>query len=186
MLSLAVAPTGAVSATVQHSHAHTARACANADAGALSTPLGRVRIAVVCLVNQQRTLHRLPPLRADGRLDHSAQGWSNAMVRLGLFTHGANFTQRLDAVGYFWSDAGENIATGFTTPRQVVDAWMASTGHCENILSPDFADVGTGVSTIPLGEYLPATWTQDFGLWMGHRQPSHNSAAARGCPYRVS
>lgn len=107
------------------------------------------------------------------------------MVTSATFTHGSDFSARLTAVGYVWSSAGENIATGFATPRQVVRAWMGSPGHCRNILDPTFADVGTGVNSHRLGRYAPSTWTQDFGLWMGHRNPSRNYAPQRGCPYRV-
>lgn len=108
------------------------------------------------------------------------------MVRIGQFTHGTSFWSRISDVGYPWSDVGENIAAGFETPRDVVAAWMASTGHCENILSPTFADVGIGLNSSRLGPYRPATWTEDFALRMGHQAPSHNNAPARGCPYRVS
>jgi uncharacterized protein YkwD len=107
------------------------------------------------------------------------------MVTNGIFTHGTDFAARITATGYNWTSAGENIATGFQTPRQVVSAWMASPGHCRNILDPTFADVGTGVSSHRLAQYGPSTWTQDFGLWMGHSNPSGNYGPQRGCPYQV-
>ena len=71
------------------------------------------------------------------------------------------------------------------TPRQVVDGWMASAGHCENILNPTYRDVGTGVNRHAVGGYAsgPATWTQDFALPMGSRAPSRNSGPAHHCPY---
>jgi uncharacterized protein YkwD len=106
------------------------------------------------------------------------------MVRDESFSHGADFASRISAVGFSWSRAGENIASGFETPAAVVHAWMGSTGHCENILSPSFADVGTGVSRRGIaGAGSAGTWTQDFALPMGHRAPSGNSGPASGCPY---
>ena len=69
------------------------------------------------------------------------------------------------------------LATGFATPQQVVTAWMASPGHCRNILDPQYASVGTdGVSSLPVLSAAsgPATWTQDFGLTMTQNDPSHN------------
>ena len=102
-----------------------------------------------------------------------------------MFSHGLNFAGRISATGYDWSAAGENIATGFRTPREVVSGWMASTGHCQNILDPTYDNVGTGVSSRRLGRYGSSTWTQDFGLWMGHAAPSGNYGPARGCPYRI-
>jgi uncharacterized protein YkwD len=158
--------------------------CAGADVSASAAPVATMRSAVVCLVNQQRAARHLPALHASPRLTSSAQLWTNTMVRTANFTHGQNFSSRIDATGYFWSTAGENIATGFATPRDVVTAWMGSLDHCQNILNPNFGDVGTGVNSQALGQYSASTWTQDFGLWMGRRAPSHNYGPQRGCPYR--
>jgi uncharacterized protein YkwD len=144
-----------------------------------------MRGAVLCLINQQRTTRGLPALHSSGRLDRSAQLWTNIMVTTASLTHGINFAARITAVGYLWTSAGENIATGYRTPRDVVKAWMASRDHCFNILDPSYADVGTGLNTHPLGQYGPATWTQDFGLWLGHAAPSHDYGPQRGCPYRI-
>ena len=107
------------------------------------------------------------------------------MVADGEFSHGSSFSSRISAVGFIWSTVGENIATGFPTPRDVVNAWMGSTGHCQNILSPSFADVGTGIGAKPVRGFAGglATWTQDFGLPMGHDAPSDNTGASAGCPY---
>lgn len=143
-----------------------------------------IQAAVVCLINRQRAHHHLPGLHENARLNRSAQGWTNTMVRDRGFTHGGNFSARISAVGFNWSMVGENIAAGFPTPAAVVGAWMASAGHCRNILSPSFADVGTGVSQGSVaGAGGPGTWTQDFGLPMGSHPPSGNSGPANGCPY---
>jgi uncharacterized protein YkwD len=165
--------------------AASAQGCANANTPISAASHRGLQRTVVCLVNRQRTERRLPRLHASRRLDRSAQGWTNSMVRSDSFTHGANFAARITAVGFVWSMAGENIATGFSTPAQVVRGWMASTGHCQNILSPSFADVGTGVSDrgIPGFSSGGGTWTQDFGLPMGHHAPSSNTGPASGCPY---
>lgn len=144
-----------------------------------------MRAAVVCLINQERAAHGLPALRVDDRLNNSAQAWSNRMVAMHRFTHGANFARRISAAGFRWSAAGENIATGYMTPRQVVDGWMGSTGHCENILNPTYRDVGTGVDRHAISGYGtgPGTWTQDFALPMGKSAPSRNWGPANRCPY---
>jgi uncharacterized protein YkwD len=141
-----------------------------------------MQAAVVCLINQQRTSRGLPAFTASSKLDRSAQGWTSQLVSHHEFTHGADFADRISATGFHWSQAGENIATGYPTPTSVVAGWMASTGHCENILDPAFRYVGTGVS--PGATVLsPGTWTQDFGLLMGQRPPSVDGAPAAGCPY---
>jgi uncharacterized protein YkwD len=142
--------------------------------------------AVVCLINQQRRARGLPALRQSRLLNRSAQGWTNKMVAHSYFSHGADFGARISSVGFNWSNVGENIATGFGTPAGVVRAWMASTGHCQNILSPTFRYVGTGLSGRAIAGHSshPGTWTQDFGLGMGERRASGNWSPAVGCPYR--
>jgi uncharacterized protein YkwD len=153
-----------------------ARPCANANTPTTSASQETMRTAVVCLINQQRTSRGLPALKTSQRLNRSAQEWTNAMVSSGGFDHGDDFSARITAVGFRWSAAGENIATGFQTPSQVVTGWMGSPGHCRNILDPDYASVGTGVVDRVVGpDHLgKATWTQDFGTTMGTRDPSDN------------
>lgn len=186
-VTLAVVPAASAS-TARHRHHRRARAasgCANVNATVADTSAETLRAAVVCLINQQRTARRLPALRASHLLDRSAQGWTNAMVSSDVFSHGTNFAGRISAAGYDWRAAGENIATGFQTPAGVVRAWMASTGHCENILNPTYGNVGTGVSNRPVSGWASGagTWTQDFALSMYKSPPSANWGPAEGCPY---
>jgi uncharacterized protein YkwD len=159
--------------------------CGHANSPITVTSRHDLQKAVVCLINRQRAQRRLPPLHTNQRLNRSAQGWTNTMVSRAAFTHGRDFSARISAAGFNWSMAGENIAIGYTTPAQVVSGWMASSGHCQNILSPSFADVGTGVSTRSSDGSASSggSWTEDFGLPMGAHAPSNNSGPAHGCPY---
>ena len=106
------------------------------------------------------------------------------MVAGDIFNH-HRVRRRLAAAGVKFRIAGENIATGQRTPQQVVSAWMGSLDHCQNILSPVYTQVGTGISLLPVLGYAtgPSTWTQDFALPVGQRAPSENWAPADGCPY---
>jgi uncharacterized protein YkwD len=162
-----------------------AAACANTSSTATAGNLGAMRTAVLCLVNQARTTRGLPALAQDGRLDRSAQRWTATMVATGQFTHGSDFAARISATGFAWSTAGENIATGFPTPARVVAGWMASLGHCRNILEPGFGAIGIGMVARPTGAYArgPATWTQDFALPIGTAAPSGNTGPQSSCPY---
>lgn len=188
---LLLGATASASTSQRHRHVirhrrQVRRPCANANVPATSASVQAMRAAVVCLVNQQRAMRGLSGLRTSAQLNDSAQNWTNVMVASDNFTHGLNFAARISAVGYNWQWAGENIATGYLTPRQVVSAWMASKDHCRNILDPHFRDVGTGESPRPVSRWAsgPATWTQDFGLLMSSSPPSGNSRPANGCPYR--
>ena len=64
------------------------------------------------------------------------------------------------ASGYPYGWWGENVAFGYTTGDSVMVAWMNSTGHRANILSPDYRDIGIGCA-YSAGHV--AYWTQDFG-----------------------
>lgn len=176
---------GAVLASVLPSSAAAAGSCAHANTPVGAASSRQIKAAVVCLINQQRVQRGLPKLHANRKLNHSAQHWTNTMVRRQEFTHGLRFWTRISAVGYDWSSTGENIAVGYTTPSSVVKAWMDSRDHCRNILTPSFAQVGTGVLNQGIGLDGAATWTQDFGLLMGHRAPSHRSGPMNGCPYVI-
>jgi uncharacterized protein YkwD len=144
-----------------------------------------MREAVLCLVNEQRGAHGLPPLHASARLTRSAQSWSNEMVTRDTFGHGSDFAARISDAGYHWAAAGENIATGFSTAGAVMTAWMADAGHCQNILNPSFRDLGVGINRHPVrgAASSAATWTQDFGRSIFRSPPSRNSGPANGCPY---
>jgi uncharacterized protein YkwD len=186
LCALVLAAPAVVPATASaRRHTRSTHACQNTDTPVRRAPVHAMRAAVLCLVNQQRAARGLPGLHASPLLNRSAQGWSDSMVRGDFFSHGSNFAARIDAVGFRWSSAGENIATGFRTPRRVVNAWMHSTGHCQNILNPTFRDVGTGVDAAGVKAYggTPGTWTQDFALPMGQRALSGNWTPAHGCPH---
>jgi uncharacterized protein YkwD len=157
--------------------------CAHANTTILHADQSQLQRAVVCLINRQRADHHLPVLSASPKLDRSAQRWTNAMVSDEQFSHGTAFMDRISAVGFDWTNAGENIATGYKTPASVVSAWMASPGHCANILNPLYREVGTGVMNrmIHGTSNVNGTWTQDFGRLMSQRALSQNFGPARAC-----
>ncbi|AFM02522.1 Cysteine-rich secretory protein family [Bernardetia litoralis DSM 6794] len=62
---------------------------------------------------------------------------------------------RMERQGYDWRAYGENIAKGYTNEQAVVEGWIESEGHCRNIMSANFEEMGVGKE----GEY----WTQVFG-----------------------
>jgi uncharacterized protein YkwD len=63
--------------------------------------------------------------------------------------------------------AGENLAFNWGTPQQMFDAWMASTGHRENILRPQFTSIGIGcVAYSTRNIHAAATRTSDIGGYL--------------------
>lgn len=103
---------------------------------------------VVALVNEHRVAAGCPPLAIDARLVAAAQGHSEDMASNDFFSHtgsdGSLPWDRMEAEGYRWSRAAENIAAGYPTPEQVVAAWMNSAGHRDNILNCALVDTGVG------------------------------------------
>jgi uncharacterized protein YkwD len=179
--------TGAISAR-SHRRRHRAQAtrvCPNANTSAVSASTQAMGAAVLCLVNKERATHGLPRLRASTELTRSAQAWSDEMVASGAFGHAPDFEARISNEGYDWAAVGENIATGFPTPRAVVTAWMADVGHCQNILTPLYRDLGVGINRQPVvgAATGPATWTQDFGLRAFQSPAASDWRPATGCPY---
>lgn len=86
------------------------------------------------------------------------------MGRTGEFSHtgrgGSNFITRSKAAGYARPSA-ENIAWGYRSAEDVVDAWMRSPGHRENILNCRSKTVGVGAVYSQSGAPY---YTQDFGF----------------------
>ncbi len=70
------------------------------------------------------------------------------------YSAGMTFTERIDTEKYDWGMAGENVAFNYATSELVMKAWLASSGHCKNIMNPKFTELGLGKA----GAY----WTQVF------------------------
>ncbi|MHB1483799.1 MAG: CAP domain-containing protein [Saccharofermentanales bacterium] len=118
---------------------------------------------VVSLVNKERTSRGLTQLSVSNKLNSIATIKSNEMVDLKYFDHtsptyGSPFDM-LKQFGISYRTAGENIACGQTTPKQVMDCWMDSEGHRANILNPDFKQLGVGIAKNTTGIYY---WVEMF------------------------
>jgi uncharacterized protein YkwD len=125
---------------------------------------------VVSLVNQRRSeggvcggpaFGASAPLSVDSALRCAARNHSLDMATRDFFDHenpdGEAPEDRITRAGFEWSAIGENIAQGQPTPAEVMDDWMASTGHCANILDPRFEFIGVGYYG------SGSLWTQTFG-----------------------
>lgn len=87
------------------------------------------------------------PVTWVGTLRLSTDIHAEDMANNNFFSHqgtDASFVDdRATRVGYDFEKVGENLAAGFETPEQTVDAWLASSdGHCENLMDPSFDNIG--------------------------------------------
>jgi uncharacterized protein YkwD len=135
---------------------------------------GDVGERVIELVNVARSKGRkcgsvryaaAPPLTEAPELSKAARRHARDMARRNFFEHdGSDGSQPKDRVlraGYEPRLTGENIALGPETAEEAVAGWLASPGHCENIMEPRFRHIGVGVATgRGRGKIY---WVQDFG-----------------------
>lgn len=100
------------------------------------------------------------PLTMNGPLRCAARIHSLDMFERGFFNHtnpdNLDPFDRMELAGYDYSYAGENIAQGYRSAADVMTGWMNSDGHCRNIMSPNFTEIGVGM-------YEGFNWTQTFG-----------------------
>ncbi|NBD08754.1 MULTISPECIES: CAP domain-containing protein [Corallococcus] len=130
---------------------------------------------VLTLINQRRAAGAtcggvakpaVGALTLDTKLRCASRKHSKDMGTNNFFDHtgsdGSSPWQRMASAGYSYRTAAENIAAGYGTAQAVVDGWMASTGHCNNIMNGALKQTGIGYFNAPSSTYR-AYWTQDFG-----------------------
>lgn len=84
------------------------------------------------------------PVQYNCPINGAAKKHSLDMANNNFFSHygsdGLRVGDRITETGYQWSVAGENIAAGYDDVKTVMDGWLDSPGHCENIMDPRFTE----------------------------------------------
>jgi uncharacterized protein YkwD len=128
-----------------------------------SSPSAPVQQQVLYLVNQNRRRGGCGGLTLDRRLIEAANEHAADMARHDYFAHesrnGDRAGDRVRETGYHWRRYGENIARGADSPWEVVDGWMHSPEHRENIMDCQLHEMGIGLALD--GDHTPY-WVQDF------------------------
>ncbi len=112
------------------------------------------RVGVVENTNYERILAGVDSLSRNPKLDQAAEIKLEDMHLRGYFDHydsdgGMGVEYLVDEVSYENIVAGENLAWGhYTSDSHVVEAWMNSPGHRENILRPQFREIGVAVKLV--------------------------------------
>jgi uncharacterized protein YkwD len=154
-----------------------AEACAFADAQPGEASQADLSQATLCLLNEERAAAGLAPLRASAPLATTAQRYAEYMVSDAHFAHqdesGHNVVYRVletdPSLADRWLVIGENLGWGtytLATPRAMVDGWMNSPTHRDNILYPTYDEVGVGISSgapVAGGRDGALTYTTVFG-----------------------
>lgn len=113
---------------------------------------------VVTLVNKERSKQGLKPLTHRADLKNVAHKKAQDMINSNYFSHNSpNYGSPFDMLktfGISYQTAGENIAKGQKTPETVMNSWMNSTGHRQNILNSQYDTIGVG--------FYHGAWVQMF------------------------
>ncbi|MCJ7737640.1 MAG: CAP domain-containing protein [Anaerolineae bacterium] len=151
---------------------------------------------VIDLVNSERTQRGLPPLKQVSSLTEAARYHATDMDQDNYFRHNSydsiqsglvfvcGWSQRIES---YYSSApwlGENIGLGSSLPEDIVNDWMKSQDHRDNILNTEYREMGVGYR---LNETTGmAFWVQDFGQRPGHFPVIINNEAAETNSRNVS
>ncbi|HVE59681.1 MAG TPA: CAP domain-containing protein [Pyrinomonadaceae bacterium] len=136
----------------------------NSEDGANALNLERL---VFALINKKRTENNLQPLLWSEQAAQAARLHSKNMSLYNFFSHigldGKRVDGRADLVGLKnWRMIGENIAynRGYGSPiERVIESWMNSSGHRENLLNKNWRETGVGINVTKDGTYY---FTQVF------------------------
>lgn len=127
-----------------------------------------VRAEMLRSTNDARREAKRPPLRLEPRLAQCAQRYADLMLARSHYGHtgpdGDSVRERAEAAGYTAYQAlGENLAEGQWTVAEVMDGWLHSPAHRENLLSAVFTEVGFGVAYGRNDVGWQVLWVQCFG-----------------------
>lgn len=126
------------------------------------------------LVNQARATPRAcgsrhyaaaAPVALSDELSVAALSHAQAMARTGTFDHvdddGHTPSDRVRQTHYRARMVGENIAAGMGTVDEAFADWLASPGHCENLMEARFTHLGLAFAT-NLQRDPAVYWTLDL------------------------
>lgn len=112
-----------------------------------------------------KTFAAAPALAWNSKLEAAARAHNQDMLDHNFFDHtgsdGSSPWDRFKRQGYALGYGGENIAKGQPNVQAVMSAWLKSPGHCENIMSPNFTEIGVA-ALFPTASPNSPFWTMDL------------------------
>ncbi len=105
------------------------------------------------------------PVALDNTLRVAALAHATDIAARGSVSHhgsdGSTPGDRVTRAGYAWQPVGENVAAGQLTAKEVVAGWLASPGHCINIMDPNFKQMSVAY-VVNSKQALGIYWAQVF------------------------
>ena len=106
------------------------------------------------------------PLAWNATLASTAELYSRDMANHNFFDHqdrdGRMPGDRAELAGYVGQQIGENIAAGHDSVSKVLDGWLASPGHCANLMNPEYREFGAAYAVDARSD-AGIYWTAMFG-----------------------
>ena len=116
--------------------------------------LAKQQARLIFLVDELRAKQDVTGLYVENKLINSAYAKSADMLTGQYFSHvsseGKDLNYWLKQANYDYWVAGENLAMGFSSADAVMQAWIQSPLHYQNLVDPDFIDIGIGLAS---GDY---------------------------------
>jgi len=126
-----------------------------------------ISVNVVKLTNNERTQNGLAELKENTSLTQAAFAKIDDMFEKGYWDHrgpgGETAWDFITEEGYVYQLAGENLARGFSSSQDAVNAWMESETHRQNILNSRFKEIGVATKSGTLGNNATTLIVQLFG-----------------------
>ncbi|MFC1612844.1 CAP domain-containing protein [Patescibacteria group bacterium] len=130
-----------------------------------ATPISKD--SLIQLTNEQRQLNNFAVLRENSVLNNVGINKAKDILDKQYFAHtnpdGKPFYKWIDESGYNYIYAGENLAINFTESEDAVKAWMDSKLHRENILNPNYEEIGIGIMSGSFKNNFSIVVAQIFG-----------------------
>jgi len=137
---------------------------------------------LLVMTNEKRQETGLSPLTMDSSLAEAASRKADDMFSKNYWAHiapdGTTPWYFIRSSGYEYVYAGENLARGYTTSTDVINAWMASPSHRENILSPNYKEIGFSIKDGTLTGDDTVLVVEEFGS----RTADKNQAVPEASP----
>ena len=122
---------------------------------------------LIGFTNEQREEQSLSTLTLSPTLSRAAEKKAKDMFEKGYWAHnapdGATPWDFIHGEGYRYTYAGENLARDFSYSKDVVDAWMASPSHRDNLMRPEYQEIGFAVVNGTLNGSETTLVVQMFG-----------------------
>jgi len=142
--------------------------------------LGDIRSgAIISFTNKERKENNIPTLEENEKLNEAARLKAQDMASKSYFAHyspeGISPWFWFTKVGYEYQKAGENLAVNFDDSKDIVDAWMNSPTHKENIIKEGYTQIGIGTA---VGFHKGKEATYVVQLFASPRSIEHSNALA--------